>query len=84
MSHWTMLKMTTMKGKSIRLTPAKAIIIVKKSVDNPMMRARVPIREKRSFHKLTKLSSIMLSKKMTYIHFVFLVKWLLLTGYLFS
>jgi hypothetical protein len=52
-----------MKGKSIRLTPAKAIITVKKSVDNPMMSARVPIRENRSFHKLKKLSSIMLSKR---------------------
>jgi len=57
------LKMTTRKGKSIRLTPAKDMITMKKSVDNPMMSARVPIKEKRSFHKLTKLSSIMLSKK---------------------
>jgi len=63
MSHWIMLKMTTMKGKSMRLTPAKAIITVKKSVDNPMMSARVPIKEKRSFHKLTKLSPTILSKR---------------------
>jgi hypothetical protein len=63
MSHWAMLKMTTMNGKSIRLTPAKDIITVKNSVDKPIMSARVPIKEKRSFHKLTKLSSTMLSKR---------------------
>ena len=62
MSHWTRLKITTMKGKRSKLTPAKAMIIVKKSVDNPMIRTRVPIKEKRSFHKLTNLSSIMVSK----------------------
>ena len=54
MSHCTMLKAITMKGISSRLTPAKAIMNVKKSVDNPIMTAKVPIREKRSFHKLKK------------------------------
>lgn len=63
MSHWAMLKMTTKKGKNIRLTPAKDIITVKNSVDNPMMSTNVPIKEKRSFHKLTKLSSTMLSER---------------------
>ena len=46
-----------MKGNSIRLTPAKDRITVKKRVDKPMMRDKVPISEKRSFHKLTNLSS---------------------------
>ena len=58
-----MLKMITRKGISSRSTPAKAIINVKKSVDNPIITAKVPIKEKRSFHKLTKLSSIKLSTK---------------------
>lgn len=56
MSHWTMLKAITIKGMRSRLTPATAIITVKKSVDKPMIRATVPIIENRSFHKLTKLS----------------------------
>ena len=58
-----MLMMITIKGNSSRLTPAKDRITVKKRVDKPMMRAKVPRREKRSFHKLTKLSSVMRSKK---------------------
>ena len=59
-SHWIMLKATTMKGMNSRLTPAKDMMTVKNRVDNPIMSARVPIKEKRSFHKLTDLSSIKL------------------------
>ena len=62
MSHWIMLKMTTMKGRNSMLTPARDKMIVKKSVDKPMIRASVPSNEKRSFHKLTSLSSVLLSK----------------------
>ena len=72
MSHCTMLIMITMKGNRNRLTPAKDRMTVTKSVDKPMMRARVPIREKRSFHKLTNLSSPLQSKKTTYILYSFL------------
>ena len=54
MSHWMMLMMITMKGNSSRLTPARDSMTVKKRVDKPIMRAKVPRREKRSFHKLTK------------------------------
>jgi hypothetical protein len=72
MSHWTMLKTTTMNGKRSRLTPASAIMTVKKSVDKPIMAAKVPINEKRSFHKLTKLSPIMLRKTAAYIIFTIL------------
>jgi hypothetical protein len=45
------------------LTPARVKITVKKSVDKPMITATVPIKEKRSFHKLKDLSSIMVSAK---------------------
>ena len=55
-----MLNPITMKGRSNMLTPDKDSITAKKSVDNPIIAAKVPIREKRSFHKLKNLSSIML------------------------
>ncbi len=57
MSHWMTLMITTMKGNSSKLTPVKDRITVKKRVDKPMMSDNVPIREMRSFHKLTNLSS---------------------------
>jgi hypothetical protein len=44
-------------------------MIVKKSVDKPIMAATVPIREKRSFHKLTKVSPLMQRKTADYIIF---------------
>jgi len=58
--------MTTINGINSMLTPAKDRITVKKSVDNPMIKAKVPIKEKRSFHKLTKLSPIILARTETY------------------
>jgi hypothetical protein len=58
MSHWMMLKITTMNGNTIMLTPANERMTIKKSVDNPMINAIVPINEKRSFHKLTSFSSL--------------------------
>ncbi len=64
-----MLKTTTMKGKRSRLTPANAMMTVKKSVDKPIMAATVPIKEKRSFHKPMKTSSIMQRKTADYLIF---------------
>lgn len=66
------LKTITMKGIKSRLTPANAMMIVKKSVDKPIMAATVPIKEKRSFHKLTKISPIMQRKTADYIIFTIL------------
>ena len=54
--------MTTMKGKKSILTPARDKITVKNSVDKPIIRANVPIKENRNFHKFTKFSLIMWSK----------------------
>ena len=51
-----------MKGISSTLTPAKVKINVKNSVDKPTMIATVPIKEKRSFHRFTKLSPIIVCK----------------------
>lgn len=61
-----------MNGIRNRLTPAIAMMIVKKSVDKPMMAATVPIKEKRSFHKLKKVSSLMQRKTADYIIFTIL------------
>ena len=47
-------------------------MIVKKSVDKPIMAATVPIRENRSFHKLKKVSSLMQRKTADYIIFTIL------------
>ena len=58
-SHWIMVNMTTMKGISSILTPAKDKINVKKSVDKVIMIATVPTKDKRSFHKFKKQSPIM-------------------------
>jgi hypothetical protein len=58
-----MLKITTINGSTIRLTPAKDRITIKNSVDSPIMTARVPIMENRSFHMLMDLTSKIFSKE---------------------
>ena len=62
-SHCNMFMIITMKGNRSKLMPAKDKITVKKRVDNPIISVNVPNREKRSFHKLTNLSSVIQSKK---------------------
>ena len=64
-----MLKATTKMPKVIRLKePAKLRITVKNSVDKPIIIARVPTMDNRSFQRLISVSSVSVhGTKVTYI-----------------